>query len=74
MAFGGKSWPINPLDFNAGQVNSGRNPLCVGAIFDLSLGANNVPDNSGPTWVVGDTFLVRNFSRLYPFILSHLFS
>lgn len=66
MSFGGQSWPINPVDFNAGQVSTGRNPLCLGAIFDLSLGANsNEADSSQPTWVVGDTFLVRNPLRLY---------
>jgi hypothetical protein len=65
MSFGGQAWPINPLDFNAGQVNSGRNPLCLGAVFDLSLGTNNMPDSSTPTWVVGDTFLVRIISWLY---------
>ena len=65
ISFGGKSWPINPLDFNAGQIDNGRNPLCLGAIFDLSLGANNIPDSSSPSWVVGDTFLVRILSRLY---------
>ena len=64
MSFGGQDWPINPLDFNAGQVNNGRNPLCLGAIFDLSLGTGNTP-GSAPTWVVGDTFLVYILSRLY---------
>jgi len=62
MSFGGQAWPINPLDFNAGQVNSGRNPLCLGAVFDLSLGTNNMPDSSTPTWVVGDTFLKNVYS------------
>ena len=69
MAFGGQSWPINPEDFNAGQISSGSNALCLGAIFDLSLGSNNIPDSNSPTWVVGDTFLVRNLSRLVPLIL-----
>ena len=61
MSFGGKSWPINPQDFSAGPVSSGRNPLCLGAIFDLSLGSNpgGASDNF-PAWVVGDTFLVCN--------------
>jgi len=57
LAFGGQAWPINPEDFNAGQISSGRSPLCLGAIFDLSLGSNNIPDSNSPTWVVGDTFL-----------------
>ena len=71
MSFGGQSWPINPLDFNAGQIDNGRNPLCLGAIFDLSLGANNIPDSSSPSWVVGDTFLVRFSLAVVP-CLSYL--
>lgn len=57
FAFGGQLWPINPEDFNAGQINSGRNALCIGAIFDLSAGTNSIPDGNNPAWVVGDTFL-----------------
>jgi hypothetical protein len=64
MSFGGRAWPINPLDFKAGQVNTDPNPLCIGAIFDLSL-ATNMSDSSTPAWVIGDTFLVRNLSRVY---------
>jgi len=57
MSFGGKSWPINPVDFNAGEISNGRNPLCLGAIFDLSLGTNNAVPADVPTWIIGDTFL-----------------
>ena len=62
LSFGGQSWPISPLDFNAAQISNGRNPLCLGAVFDISLGSNNIPDSSTPTWIFGDTFLVRNIS------------
>ena len=58
MSFGGQAWPINPVDFNAGPVSNGRNPLCLGAIFDLGQGTGNSASSSAPTWVVGDTFLV----------------
>ena len=72
MAFGGKSWPINPVDFSQ-QISTGSDPLCQGAIFDLSLGTDNV--GPGPDWIVGDTFLVRNISQLHsscpsPFFLE----
>ena len=67
MSFGGQSWPINPTDFISNQLSR---TLCQGAIFDLDAGSNGNPDSSNPSWVVGDTFLVRNLSRLHscPFI------
>ena len=65
MSFGGKSWSIDPSDMNIGQVNSSTNTLCVGAIFDLSLGSAISPGGNNPSWVVGDTFLVR-FVTSYP--------
>ena len=71
MSFGGKSWPINPLDFNVGQISNGPNPFCQGAIFDLSQGSNNVPGSSSPTWIVGDTFLVRHLAACSSY-LSYL--
>jgi len=62
MSFGGKLWPIDPQDFNVGRVNNGRTPLCVGAIFDLTLGTSSMPDSSTPSWIVGDTFLKNVYS------------
>ena len=70
MSFGGQSWPINPVDFNVGPISS-DGVLCQGAIFDLSEGSNN-KGNANPSWVVGDTFLVRNLSHI-PHILSLFF-
>ncbi|KAJ7090940.1 aspartic peptidase A1 [Mycena belliarum] len=55
MAFGGKSWPINPADMNLGPGTGGT--MCLGGIFDLSLGSNIQANSGNPTWVVGDTFL-----------------
>jgi len=61
LSFGGKSWPINSQDMNLGQVSRGSSQ-CLGAIFDLNMGTN-IPSGSGnPSWVVGDTFLVRFLS------------
>lgn len=59
MAFGGKSWPIDPTDMNLGAIDrAGR--FCVGGIFDLSLGSNIEAGSGNPSWVIGDVFLVRH--------------
>jgi cathepsin D len=50
MSFGGKSWAMDPSDF-IGQTFS-RN-RCLGAFFVNSAGS------SAPSWIVGDSFLVR---------------
>lgn len=55
ISFGGKSWPIDPVDMNLGSVGSG---LCLGGIFDLNLGSSVSAGGGNPSWVVGDTFLV----------------
>ena len=70
MSFGGQAWSIDPEDFNVGAISS-DGVLCQGAIFDLSEGSNN-RDSGNPNWVVGDTFLVRNLSRVLH-ILSFFF-
>lgn len=58
MSFGGPSWPISAADMSIGTNPDGS---CVGAIFDLQLGsAINGPT---PSWIVGDTFLVRFICR-----------
>jgi cathepsin D len=63
LNFGGQSWPISPQDFNTGSVSEGRNSaLCTGAIFDLSLGSDNIPGSSTPSWIFGDTFLKNVYS------------
>lgn len=41
---------------NLGTVGDG---LCLGGIFDLGLGSNIGTGGGNPSWVVGDTFLVR---------------
>ena len=68
MSFGGRSWSIDPQDFNTGEdlsLSSDGDPFCLGAIFDLSQGSDVGPNSNGPDWVVGDTFLVRNISQLH---------
>ncbi|RXW25045.1 hypothetical protein EST38_g804 [Candolleomyces aberdarensis] len=60
MSFGGRSWAISSEDMNLGPVTtSGR--TCAGAIFDLNMGSN-IPAGSGPSWVVGATFLKNVYS------------
>jgi len=67
LSFGSHSWPINPSDFNTGQV-SRRNGVaqCRGAIFNLAQGTNSYspPSSSefSPAWVIGDTFLKNVYS------------
>lgn len=58
MSFGGTAWSINPEDMLIFQMPHSND--CVGGFFDLTAGSN-VPAGSGnPSWVVGDTFLVRS--------------
>ncbi|KAJ7122045.1 aspartyl protease [Mycena crocata] len=60
MAFGGKVWPIDPADMNLGPGSGGT--MCLGGIFDLTLGSNIESNSGNPTWVVGDTFLKNVYS------------
>ena len=56
ISFGGKSWPVNPADFNIGSTdNSGT--TCVGGVFDLGQTIGGGGDDQ-PSWIIGDTFLV----------------
>ena len=61
LAFGGKSWPISNDDMNLGTITAG---MCLGGIFDLSLGSDVGSGGGNPQWVVGDTFLVSSPSPL----------
>ncbi|TBU64448.1 acid protease [Dichomitus squalens] len=54
LAFGGKAWPVSDADMNLGAVSGN---MCLGGIFDLSLGSNVGSGGGNPVWVVGDTFL-----------------
>ncbi|KAJ8486927.1 hypothetical protein ONZ51_g4529 [Trametes cubensis] len=59
LAFGGKSWPISSADMNLGRISAS---MCVGGIFDLSLGSDVSGGGGNPVWVVGDTFLKNVYS------------
>lgn len=60
MSFGGRSWAISSQDMNLGPVTT-SGQTCAGAIFDLNMGSN-IPAGSGPTWVIGATFLKNVYS------------
>jgi cathepsin D len=42
---------------NLGTIGGGQ---CLGAIFDITQGSD-ISSQSAPSWIVGDTFLVRFF-------------
>jgi hypothetical protein len=53
ISFGGPSWAISPADFQF-QISESSD-YCYGAFF-------SIPTSQGtPPWIIGDTFLVRNF-------------
>ncbi|KAJ6533037.1 aspartic peptidase domain-containing protein [Mycena capillaripes] len=56
ISFGGRSWPINPVDMNLGPIAVGSSQ-CFGAIYELSPGITAVNTTGGPNWVIGATFL-----------------
>ena len=61
LNFGSKSWDVSPEDFNLGAIDR-QGDQCMGGIFDLDSASNESSGgsgNSGPSWVIGDTFLVR---------------
>lgn len=61
ISFGGKAWPINPVDMNLGPTEQGSSQ-CLGGIFDLTQGSSIVPGSGNPSWVVGDVFLKNVYS------------
>ena len=64
LSFGGKLWPISTQDMNLGKVFQ-DSTQCLGAIFDFNT-SFVIPRESGtPSWVVGDTFLVRFLPPLF---------
>lgn len=52
----GTAWPISPADFKLVQLSD---DTCVGAFFEMQQS----PYASAPTWIMGDTFLVRRWAR-----------
>jgi cathepsin D len=61
MNYGGKTWSIDPQDFNLGAIDSTLR-LCTGAIFVLNQGSSVGSSSASPDWVVGDTFLKNVYS------------
>jgi len=50
----GQAWNVDPADFLLTQLSSKQ---CVGALFSLDSSGN-----SGPSWILGDTFLKNVYS------------
>ena len=57
LSFGSKYWTIDPVDFRLTRLNGSD---CLGAFFVLPSGS------SAPSWIIGDTFLVRFKKFLSP--------
>ncbi|QRV79608.1 aspartyl protease [Ceratobasidium sp. AG-Ba] len=55
--FGGRAWSMAPEDF---QLLTNDPSLCVGSVFEASLGGLGNPDV--PQWIVGDAFLKNVYS------------
>ncbi|THH28120.1 hypothetical protein EUX98_g6070 [Antrodiella citrinella] len=62
--FGNSSvlWPVSPTDFQLAQLSA---DTCLGAFFEYEN-----PGTTGPTWIIGDTFLV-SLTALLRLVLSH---
>lgn len=57
FGFDGAAWPMAPADF---KLATNDPSICVGAIFEASLGGLGNPDV--PQWIVGDAFLKNVYS------------
>jgi cathepsin D len=57
ISFGnGTAWSVDPADFILTQLTPEQ---CVGALFSLDSSGNG-----GPSWIMGDTFLVIYFDLM----------
>ena len=58
LSFGGQTWAIAPDDFKYTEASNGQ---CLGAIFQYSTSSGGSSgdsiNNTGPQWIIGDTFL-----------------
>ncbi len=61
LTFGGKSWSMNPQDFNLGSYPFTTSQTCLGAVFEIDLGSSQY---GVPQWIVGDSFL-KNVFQVY---------
>ena len=62
LSFGGSSWPISPADMNLGPSTGASDQECLGGIFDLGAASSGTGGGGTPSWIVGDTFLVRDYN------------
>ncbi|KAG9126991.1 hypothetical protein FRC07_001114 [Ceratobasidium sp. 392] len=57
FSFDGRAWPMAPSDF---KLLTDDPTVCVGSIFEASLGGIGNPDV--PQWIIGDAFLKNVYS------------
>ncbi|KAJ7114927.1 aspartic peptidase domain-containing protein [Mycena epipterygia] len=67
VSFGGRSWPINPVDLNLGPISTGSSD-CLGAIYELGTTLSQ----TSPNWVFGAAFMINVYSvfRMNPFSIG----
>ncbi|KAJ7854189.1 aspartic peptidase A1, partial [Mycena olivaceomarginata] len=65
ISFGGRLWPINPVDMNLGRVEAGS-PLCLGAIYTANPGSNKIKTTGTANWIFGTVFMRNVYSVFQP--------
>jgi cathepsin D len=70
ISFGGRLWPINPVDMNIGHVAAGSSQ-CLGAIIS---GSNTINTDGTANWIFGTAFMVSDFVLFFHSSLSVLLS
>jgi cathepsin D len=68
ISFGGRLWPINPVDMNLGLVAAGSSQ-CLGAIYTPNLGSNKINTDGRANWIFGTAFMVSTFVLFLSFLL-----
>ncbi|KAJ7023831.1 aspartic peptidase domain-containing protein, partial [Mycena alexandri] len=62
ISFGGRSWPMNPVDMNIGPSEIGGSQ-CLGAIYSSS---NTTNTNGTANWIFGTAFMKNVYSVFQP--------
>ncbi|KAJ7899661.1 aspartic peptidase domain-containing protein, partial [Mycena leptocephala] len=65
ISFGGRLWPINPVDMNLGLVAAGSSQ-CLGAIYTPNLGSNKINTDGRANWIFGTAFMRNVYSVFQP--------
>ncbi|KAJ7265767.1 aspartic peptidase A1, partial [Mycena rebaudengoi] len=62
ISFGGRLWPINPVDMNIGHVAAGSSQ-CLGAIIS---GSNTINTDGTANWIFGTAFMRNVYTVFRP--------